>query len=56
MPVLYVRTTDEIHKFVSECAAESGVSISEVANVILEAARRRGWRITRAAAQIKEPE
>jgi hypothetical protein len=56
MPTLYVRTTDALHEFVTQCAQESGVSASEVVNVLLDAARRRGWTITRTTVQVREPE
>lgn len=56
MAVLYVRVADEISDYIHECSAESGLSIAKTAEVLLEACKRRGWRVTKSVGQVREPE
>ena len=51
-----VRLTPENQEYLRECAEESETSVNVVMNTLIDACRRRSWRITKPTAQIREPE
>lgn len=51
-----VRLSPENQEYLRETAEESETSANIVINTLIDACRRRGWRITKPAAQVKEPD
>jgi hypothetical protein len=55
MPTLYLKASAENMKYLDELAAAAGTSKSQVADLIITAARERGWIVTPGTPRITEP-
>lgn len=53
---LYTRVDDDTKQYLDDLAKDSGLSIGRVAAVLLDGARRRGWRVSNGAPQVQEPD
>ena len=52
-----LRMSDENREYLKQCAQESGTSLNTVIETLIDACRRRGWRVTKATgAQVREPD
>lgn len=55
MPTLYLKVSDETSTYLDKLAADAGTSKSQAAELIITAARDRGWTVTPGAPRITEP-
>jgi hypothetical protein len=55
MPTLYLKISDETSDYLDALAAAAGTSKSQVTDLIITAARERGWTVTPGTPRINSP-